>query len=85
MLSRLLELLQQGGTYRVADLAQRLDTTPQMVEAMLETLARMGTLRQIGQGCRATCEECPLAGLCAVGDLGRVWALAERWPADQER
>ena len=42
MLDQLLQLLRAGGTHRVSDLAHELETTPALVEAMLEGLVRMG-------------------------------------------
>jgi len=78
MLERLLELLRAGGTYRVADLARALDTTPALVGTMLEGLERMGYLRQIAGECGEGCDACPLAGLCAAGRDGRVWSLRDR-------
>ena len=78
MLSRLLELLREGGTHRVADLARALDTTSELVEVMLEDLARMGYLRRVGGACGSHCGACSLAGLCAAGESGQVWTLAER-------
>jgi hypothetical protein len=78
MLNRLLELLQAGGTHRVANLARELETTPELVEVMLEDLVRMGYLKLVGGECDGGCAGCSLAGLCATGKDGRVWALAER-------
>jgi DeoR/GlpR family transcriptional regulator of sugar metabolism len=78
MLNRLLELLGGGGTHRVRDLARELDTTPELVEAMLENLGRMGYLKRVGGECVEKCTSCPVAGLCAAGDGGRVWTLTER-------
>jgi hypothetical protein len=86
MLNRLLELLQAGGTHRVADLARQLETTPELVEVMLEDLARMGYLKPVGGECGEGCAGCSLAGLCAAGSPsispgaggGQVWALTER-------
>jgi DNA-binding IscR family transcriptional regulator len=86
MLNRLLELLRAGGTHRVADLARELETTPQLVEAMLENLTRMGYLQPMGGECGAGCAGCQLARVCAAGDPstslgtgdGRVWALADK-------
>jgi len=77
-LSRLLELLRAGGTHRVTDLARELDTTSEVVKAMLEDLARMGYLKQVGEECADKCVSCPLAGLCTAGEGGRVWTLAEK-------
>jgi len=86
MLSRLLELLRSGGTYRLADLARELDTTPALVEAMMEDLARMGYVRRLDARCEGACRECPVAGLCAAGTPsrspdsgeGRAWVLTEK-------
>ena len=78
MLQRLLELLRAGGTRRVADLARELDTTPRLVEAMLEELCRMGYLRRVRGGCGEACSACTVAGLCAAGSGGQVWALTDK-------
>jgi hypothetical protein len=80
MLDRLLELLQSGGTHRVGDLARALDTTPELVEVMLDDLSRMGYLRQVGGQCTEMCETCPMAGLCAAGSSGQLWTLTARTP-----
>jgi hypothetical protein len=78
MLNQLLELLRAGGTHRVADLARELETTSELVEVMLEDLGRMGYLKRVGGECGEGCAGCSLAGLCAAGDSGRVWALTEK-------
>ncbi|MDY6877611.1 MAG: FeoC-like transcriptional regulator [Chloroflexota bacterium] len=78
MLNRLLELLRAGGTHRVADLARELETTPALVEAMLEDLTRMGYLKHVGGECGTGCAGCSLAGLCAAGESGQVWTLTEK-------
>jgi len=78
MLNWLLELLRAGGTRRVADLARELETTPALVEAMLEDLARMGYLKRVGGECADKCTACSLAGLCTAGKSGQVWTLAEK-------
>lgn len=76
MLTELLARLRAGGVRRVADLARELDTTPELVELMLEELTRLGYLRTLEQQCGAACEGCGMSGLCAAGG-GRVWMLAE--------
>ena len=75
MLDRLLELLRMGGTHRVTDLARELDTTPVLVEAMLEDLGRMGYLKRVDGACGEGCDGCSLVGSCTAGDGGRVWTL----------
>jgi hypothetical protein len=77
MLNRLLDLLRAGGTRRVADLARELDTTPELVEVMLEDLCRKGYLRQVAGGCGEKCASCSMSGLCAAGGDGQLWVLAE--------
>jgi hypothetical protein len=77
MLSHLLKLLQAGGTHRVVDLARALDTTPELVEVMLDDLGRMGYLKRVGGACGETCEACSMAGLCAAGSSGQLWTLTE--------
>jgi predicted ArsR family transcriptional regulator len=84
MLDQLLKLLRSGGSHRVSDLAEALDTTPQLVETMLEDLARMGYLRAVNAGCEDSCATCPVAGLCAAGgEAGRMWALTGKGAARQ--
>ena len=78
MLNQLLDLLRAGGIHRIADLARALETTPELVEVMLEDLVRMGYLRQVGGQCGQSCAGCSLAGLCAAGEAGQVWALTEK-------
>lgn len=84
MINRLLELLRAGGTRRVADLARELDTTPELVEMMLEDLCRMGHLKRVGGECGGKCAACPVAGLCAVGGDEQLWALTGRGMGEGE-
>ena len=67
MLNRLLELLREGGTRRIRDLADELDTTSELVEVMLEDLTRMGYLRHVGAECSEKCATCPMSGMCVAG------------------
>jgi hypothetical protein len=86
MLERLLDLLRAGGAHRVADLARELNTTPGLVEVMLEDLCRMGYLKRVGGECGGKCAACPMAGLCAAGSPstslkaggGQLWTLTEK-------
>lgn len=87
MLNRLLELLRKGGTRRMDDLARELDTTPGLVEAMLEGLAHMGYVKRLSAQCAEACAECRLSHMCAVGgpsseaSKGEIWVLVERQEA----
>ena len=78
MLNRLLEMLRAGGTHRVSDLARELETTSELVELMLEDLHRLGYLRRVGADCSGGCTTCPVAGLCAAGSSGKLWALTDK-------
>ena len=86
MLDRLLELLGEGGTRPIRSLADELDTTPELVRAMVEDLARMGYLRRLSAECEAGCSSCSLSGMCVARgapreDGGRQgmtgWALVD--------
>lgn len=83
MLSDLLELLRQGETRRVSALAQELDTTPALIEAMLHDLTRMGYVRRMSTDCSQRCTRCPISDTCAAGgspsqgSSGQVWVLNE--------
>lgn len=81
MLDKLLDLLKQGGSHRIVDLADTLDTTPTLVDVMLEDLGRMGYIRLMEASCGASCDSCPMSGLCASGSNGRVWVLTEKGSA----
>lgn len=84
MLDRVLELLREGGTHRIDGLARELDATPELVEAMLEDLSRMGYLKRVSARCPGTCAECPSANMCAVGgsssgaNSGEIWVLVQK-------
>lgn len=84
MLSKLLELLQEGGTRRIDDLARELGTTPQLIEVMLEDLARRGYLRRITARCPDLCTQCSRSDMCAAGGSstetsgGQIWVLTEK-------
>jgi hypothetical protein len=79
MLFQLLALLREGGTRRVTELAHELNTTPGLVEAMLDDLSQLGYLKQMNDQCSEKCAACPMAGSCAKGQegSGQVWALVE--------
>ena len=78
MLERLLSLLGRGGVHSYADLARQLDVSEELLEQMLEDLARMGYLRPVADGCAAHCADCPLAKTCAIGGPTQVWTLTEK-------
>jgi len=83
MLIELLNLLREGGTRRISDLAHELGTTPELVEAMLEDLARMGYVKRVTTQCSDKCKTCPFSEKgCRVsspgGNSGQIWMLVEQ-------
>jgi len=81
MLEQLLNEIKKGTTTSPIALAERLNTTPQMVEAMLDSLEQMGYLRSISTECAdGTCGGCPVSGLCGTNnpEHPRVRILTEK-------
>ena len=64
MLERLLYEICNGGTLEVSALAARLDTSPAMVQAMLEHLQRLGYIQPYGESCGDGCGGCNLSQTC---------------------
>jgi DNA-binding Lrp family transcriptional regulator len=77
MLRQILSRVQEGGTWTVADLAEELDATPELVEAALEELSRRGYLKPVGAACSGSCGACPLAAGCVRGGAKRVWTVPQ--------
>ena len=78
MLERLLNLLRDPRTHSLVDLANALDTSTEMVQAMLKDLERMGYVRQV-TGCAQNCsKQCSLKSSCTLSGPTRIWALVER-------
>ena len=78
MLERLLSLVGQRGVHSYADLARQLDVSEELLEQMLQDLARMGYLRPVAGHCEGQCAGCHLTKICAVGCPTRVWMLTEK-------
>lgn len=74
MLDRLLQLLARGGVRTVADLAAELQTTPELVELMLERLEAEGKLTRVKAACSGACVGCPFKRACAVKLRGMGYA-----------
>lgn len=77
VLDRLLEILRAGGTHRAVDLARALDTTPALVEMMMEDLARRGYVKPVG-ACPEVCGSCPLTDSCSSAQRGKIWTLLSK-------
>lgn len=75
MLEQLLSEIQSGGTFEVRTLAERLNTTPALVEMMLEHLVRSGKIAPY-QRCQGACMGCSLKNACSqAGQTSglRIW------------
>ncbi|PKO08867.1 MAG: hypothetical protein CVU40_13755 [Chloroflexi bacterium HGW-Chloroflexi-2] len=75
MLNKLLDLINQGGSLTPNTLAQQLDTTPAMVEMMIEELTRRGMLKvsEFEKNCDSeSCGSCYLSKTCH-SNTQRVW------------
>jgi Mn-dependent DtxR family transcriptional regulator len=77
MLERLLELIRENDTLTPGILAQKLNTSPAMVEAMLEDLSRRGLLCDVSVDLSCSgeaCAGCTLSGTCKATQA-RIWAV----------
>jgi hypothetical protein len=78
MLDKLLNIIKAGGTLETRSLATRLDTTPQMVEAMLDHLQRSGRINAY-VSCDDSCGGCKLKSDCSKPPLDgmKLWQLGK--------
>ena len=76
MLQQLLQALQTDRTLTTDELAKQLQTTPQMVVAMLEYLEKSGLLKKI-EACDEDCGGCQLANICSknTSPTGKFWQV----------
>jgi predicted ArsR family transcriptional regulator len=78
MLRRLLELVANTGTARSTELARAMDVSTEVIEPMLQELARQGYLRLLAPGCATACARCPVRAACLFGNAARVWVLSAK-------
>ncbi|MDR2006540.1 MAG: FeoC-like transcriptional regulator [Acidaminococcales bacterium] len=74
MFSEILALLSEGKTLSQYDLAERLDTTPEIIVSRLDFLQRAGYLRKICavKDCGKKCTGC-IGGSVAAQNFPSVW------------
>lgn len=81
MLEELLNSIKEGGSFDKTFLAKKLNTTPEMVEAMIEHLTRAGLIKNYEPGC-SSCDHCALSGACdpekRKREIGHLWVYEER-------
>jgi len=72
MLEQLVKEIRKGGSLETHGLAARLGTTPQLVEAMMEYLQRMGLIQNYSD-CACACQGCGLRDACSNQGTVRLW------------
>ena len=76
MLEQLVHIIGTGGAHSLGELVQQLGVSDELLERMVEDLARMGYLKPL-IGCEGSCGGCHAASGCATGVSGRAWVLTE--------
>ena len=64
MLEKLLQEIRAGGTLEISRLATRLNTSPQLIQAMLEHLQRSGLIQDY-VNCGDGCQGCNVRDACS--------------------
>jgi len=78
MLEKLLQLIQHGGSLTPVVLARQLNTSPKLVEMMLEELVRRGMLKtsEFSKSCDdGSCGSCYLANSCHA-ESQKIWTTS---------
>lgn len=70
MLEKLLAEIQAGGSLDTVTLAEKLNTSPELVRVMLEHLERSGHIRSYA-ACDTGCGECGLKNMCSSAQATR--------------
>jgi hypothetical protein len=78
MLRQIMDHIALGVSWSIEDLARELDTSPQLVTAMLEDLARRGFLKPVGAACSGACTSCTMSSGCVKGAFEQVWAVQQK-------
>ena len=78
MLESLMRLLARREPVSFDELAAQLSVSRELLEQMLQDLARGGYLEEMPVVCGRTCEGCESAGLCAVMRGGRIWRVTAK-------
>src|SRR5512143_1513985 len=73
MFNQLLALLKRGGTVTITQMAQELETSPEVVSGMIDHMTRQGWLRAMSASCESACEACLFARDCVRVEQGRTW------------
>ena len=72
MLDKLLEVIKEGGVRDITSLAEQLESTPELVKAMLAHLERMGYLQAV-ESCGEGCAGCSWKSACGKVGTAPLW------------
>ncbi len=78
MIERLLTEIRAGGSTTPTVLAQKLDTSVEMVTAMLEKLVQLGLIENYAPACNdSSCQGCSLDSYCQkpTQPASKMWTL----------
>jgi FeoC like transcriptional regulator len=78
MFDKLWSILKRGGSVTTNQIARELDTTPALVNEMIEHLSQSGWLKQMPASCVSGCEPCRFLRDCNRSPQARVWQVIER-------
>jgi len=78
MLRQVLRTVAREGILSSSELAQRLDVGEELVYEIIEELGHLRYLKAVAGDCNHRCSGCPFASDCAMGGVGRIWALTEK-------
>jgi hypothetical protein len=83
MLEKLLNIIQNGGSFEVQALANQLDTTPGLIHLMLMQLEQMGKVKS-NPTCENNCSQCGLRSSCDLINNSKrefnTWVLIDTTP-----
>lgn len=74
MLKRLLQTIEAGQVGNTAELAEVLEASPALVEAMVVELEQRGLLQRVGE-CGDPCAGCPVESSCGIAPRRCAWML----------
>ena len=72
MFAQLLEEIRSGGTLEVNALAAKLNTTPELITAMLDHMQRLGLIEAYAS-CADGCQGCTLSDACTRKEAVHLW------------
>lgn len=78
MLERLLRILAREEITTMGELAERLNTSPGLLEQMLQDLSRGGYVELVDIACNGHCAACEESPICALVHGKRVWRVTEK-------